>query len=291
MEIKRRYWRRGTPDLPVATYIGVAGANLEKWSTDAEFHLETELTLVVCGSITMQIGQAQTFFRTGDILIIPGNTVHRRVAHSSDAIVHEIVFYADAIRMHPAHYFQKQFVQPLSEGRLELPGVLQPGHPAYKEVFDQMMRLESCRIYEKDFKLHRLSVLMNICLALMPYSRVISEEAPIPDPGHEGVKLCMRYLHNHHSKKVNIPEVAEFCHLHPNYLSTVFRQYTGQSIVEYLTRIRIESAQRLLKEDLPISKVAELSGFHSECLFYKKFKEHTGLTPKAYAKKAKGTND
>ena len=126
-----------------------------------------------------------------------------------------------------------------------------------------------------------------ICLALMPHCRVISEETPIPDPGHEGVKLCMRYLHNHHSKKISIPEVAEFCHLHPNYLSAVFRQYTGKSIVEYLTAIRIESAQRLLKEGLPVSEVAELSGFRSECLFFKKFKEHTGITPKEYAKKEK----
>lgn len=273
--------------MPVATYIGVAGENLEKWSREAEYHPEPELGLVVRGSILMQIGQEQVRYRAGDILIISGNTVHRRVSHSADALIHEIVFYLDAIRMHPAHFFQKEFVTPLSEGRLELPGLLQPGHPAYDEVYAQMMRLESCRIYEKNFKQHRLSVLMNICLALMPYCRVISYETPLPDPGHEGVKLCMRYLHNHHSGKVSIPEVAQYCHLHPNYLSTVFKQYTGKSVVEYLTGIRIESAQRLLKEDLPISQVAERCGFRSECQFYKKFKENTGMTPMEYRKKTK----
>ena len=286
MEVKK-YWRRGTPDLPVATYIGIAGAKMEKWSKEARCHSEIEIMLIVKGSIRIRIGQTKNTFYAGDFFIIPGNVIHQRVAHSADALVHEIVFHTDALRMHPTHYFQKNFVQPLSEGRLELPLLLQPGHPAYEAVYEQMMGLESCRIYEKDFKQHRLSALMNICLALMPYSRVISDEPPLPDPGHEGVKLCMRYLHNHHTKKISIPEVAGFCHLHPNYLSTVFRRYTGVSIVEYLTRIRIESAQRLLKEDLPVSKVAELSGFHSECLLYKKFKEHTGMTPKAYQQQKK----
>lgn len=284
MEIKKRYSRRGTPDLPVATYIGIANQNMKKWSKNAEFHRETEITLVVSGSITMQLGQTQTIFYAGDIFIISANLTHQRVVFSSDCRIHTVVFHPDAIRMHPTHYFQKNFVEPLMEERLVLPSLLQTGHPAYDEVYDQLMRLESCRIYEKNFKQQRLKVLMNICLALMPHCRVTSEETPIPDPGHDGVKLCMRYLHNHHTEKITIPEVAEFCHLHPNYLSAVFRQYTGVSIVEYLTRIRIESAQRLLKEDLPISKVAELSGFHSECLFYRKFKEHTGMTPMVYRK-------
>lgn len=284
MEIKRNYMNRGTPDLPVATYIGVAGKNMTRWSRQAEFHPETEITLVVCGSITMQIGQTQRTFHTGDIFIMPANLAHRRVNFSSDALSHALVFSPKAICMDANHFFQKDFVLPLLEDRLELPHLLQPGHPAYEEVYHQLMRLESCRIYEQNFKQHRLSVLMNVCLALMPHCRVISDEMPIPDPGHEGVKLCMRYLHNHHTQKISIPEVADFCHMHPNYLSTVFRQYTGKSIVEYLTRIRIESAQRLLKEDLPISKVAELSGFRSECVFYRKFKEHTGMTPNTYKK-------
>ena len=285
MEIKKNYMIRGTPDLPIATYIGVAEKNMKRWSKYAEFHTETEISLVVRGSVTMQLGQSQTIFHSGDIFIIPSNLSHRRVVFSSDTLLHAIVFSPNAIRMDANHFFQQGFVLPLLEDRLELPRLLQPGHPAYDAVYDQMMRLESCRIYEKNFKQYRLSVLMNICLALMPHCQVITDEIPISDPGHEGVKLCMRYLHNHHAKKISIPEVAGYCHLHPNYLSAVFRQYTGESIIEYLTRIRIESAQRLLRENLPVNKVAEMAGFRSECLFYRKFKDITGMTPKTYQRK------
>ena len=67
MEVKK-YWRRGTPDLPVATYIGIAGANMEKWSKEAMCHSEIEIMLIVKGSIRIRIGQTKNTFYAGDFL-------------------------------------------------------------------------------------------------------------------------------------------------------------------------------------------------------------------------------
>ena len=282
--MKRSYRKRGTPDLPVATYIGIAGKNM-KLPGEGDYHPETEIVMQVAGSTTGLIGGEQWEFHAGDIWFIPGGTTHQRLGFSDDAVVHRITFSTEAIAMQPGHFFQKEFVQPLSEDRLEMPRLLQPGHPCYEAVRQPMMELEKCRIYEKNYKQHRLSVLMRVCLAIMPYCRIKEDIQAMPDPGHEGVKLCMRYIHNHYAEKVTLEEIAEYCHLHPSYLCAAFKQYTGQSIFDYLTKIRVETAAGLLiREDLPVSKVAELSGFHSECFFYKKFKNLQGMTPKAYQK-------
>lgn len=286
MEVKRTYRRRGTPDLPMAVYIGVAGQNMDLF-TYADYHPEVELMLQLRGSTTMQIDGQTVTYHPGQIMVLRPNQVHKRIWFSEDAVIHRLIFSTDAIRMNPTHFFQKNFVKPLSEDRVVLPQVLEAGHPAYEEVYAQMLQLDHCRIYEKGYKQRRLQILMCICLALMLHCKILTDERPIPDPGHEGVKLCMRYLHNNHAQKVTLAAISEYCHLHPNYLSGIFRQYTGQSVFEYLTQIRLESAQRLLLEELPVSKVAELSGFRSECLFYRKFKAYTGTTPKAYAQKMK----
>lgn len=284
MKERVRYRRRGTPDLPIATYIGIAGENMTV-ASHSDYHPETEIVLQVAGTTTGQIGDQVFTFRAGDIWTIPGGTPHQRIGFSEDAVVHRIVFFPEAITMHPGHFFQKEFVQPFSEDRLELPRLLQPGHPCYNTVRDALMELESCRIYEANYKQHRLSVLMRICLAIMPYCRIKEDTPVITDPGHSGVKLCMRYIHNHYAEKLTLEDIAHYCHLHPSYLCAAFKQYTGQSVFDYLTKIRVETAaQLLLREDLPVSKIAELSGFHSECFFYKKFKAHTGMTPKAYQK-------
>lgn len=290
MKGKRNYRRRGTPDLPMATYIGVAGENMSLDSTP-DYHPETEIVLQVAGTTTGQIGDQVMNYRAGDIWIIPSGTVHHRLGFSEDAVTHRIIFSPEAIRMQPGHFFQKEFVQPLSEGRLEFPTLLQPGHPGYAGVHEPFMELESCRIYEKNYKQHRLSVLMRICLALMPYCRIREDIPVIADPGHDGVKLCMRYIHNHHAEKVSLEAIADYCHLHPSYLCAVFKEHTGQSIFDYLTKIRVETAAGLLvKEDLPVGEVAELAGFRSECHFYKKFKEMMGMPPKAYQKHHRSHN-
>ena len=96
----------------------------------------------------------------------------------------------------------------------------------------------------------------------------------------------MRYIHNQHSKKITLEDLGQYCHMHPNYLCTLFKNYTGQTIFDYLNRYRIESAAQLLKnQELSAGKVGELVGFRSESLFYRTFKKIMGVTPKAYAKK------
>ena len=283
MDAKRDYTRRGTPDLPMATYIGVAGKNMYTEKIP-KYHPETEMFLQISGTTTEQIDGKIVVNEPGDIRIIPGNCTHRRLEFSPDARTHRIVFSSKAIQLLPGHFFQEEFVRPLMEGRLEFPELLRPDHPAYNRVHDLLMELESCRIFEKNYRQQRLFILMGVCLALMPYCKVVAEESSVSDPSHEGVKICKRYLHNHHTQKVTLEMLAEKSHLHPNYLCKLFRQYTGESIFEYLTRIRVETAQRLLTEDLPVGVVAEMSGFHSERLFYRKFKALTGMTPKAYQK-------
>ena len=199
-----------------------------------------------------------------------------------------IVFSPKAITMDADLFFQKEFVTPLAEGRLEMPALLQEGHPCYETVKQAILQIKSCPLYTKNYKQKRLLILMQICLALMPYCHVKEEIAVIPENAPEGVKQCMRYIHNRYHTKLTLQDIAKHCYLHPNRLSAIFREFTGQSVFEYLTRFRIETAAGLLKrEDLTAGKVAELVGFRSECLFYRKFKEIMGVTPKAYAKSHK----
>ena len=290
METKRIYRRRGTPDLPLAMYVGIAGENMSN-DPDISYHPEAEIMLQIAGSTVMEIDGNSITFHAGEIMLLCPNVPHRRIRFSDDARQHRIVFSTEAIRMSPGNFFQKEFVLPLSEGRLEMPVILQPGHPAYEEVYTLLLQVERCRIYEKNYRQRRLHLVMGICLALMPYCRIISYDQPIPDPGHEAVKLCMRYIHNHFAEKVTLEEMAKFCHLHPNYLCAIFKQHTGQTVFVYLNRIRVENATELLqKEDLPMAKVAELSGFHTECQFYKKFKAVMGTTPNAYRKATANKN-
>jgi two-component system response regulator YesN len=67
------------------------------------------------------------------------------------------------------------------------------------------------------------------------------------------------------------------------YISQLFKQETGLNYHEYLMRLRVDSAKRLLSTtDLSISQIAEMVGFQDYRGFYLVFKRLEKITPSAY---------
>ena len=282
MELVRSYRRRGAPDFPVALYLSDAKA-LRKY-TKPEYHPEAEIVLMLSGTIVMQLdGETKTYHK-GDIYTIPCNAVHCYRVVSDDAKNFSLVFSTAAVALQPEHFFQKSFTLPLSDGTLLLPPLLTPEHPAYHAVYADFQQLQKKRIYEENYKLQRFSALIDICTQLLPYCTYAPRDTSLIGQENETVRCCMRYIHTRHASKLSLEELAQVCHLHPNYLCALFKKHTGQTIFEYLVRFRVETAAELLKkEDLAVSKIGELAGFHSESLFYRQFKSIMGISPKAYA--------
>ncbi|WP_040758402.1 helix-turn-helix transcriptional regulator [Sporosarcina newyorkensis] len=96
-------------------------------------------------------------------------------------------------------------------------------------------------------------------------------------------KVRERILMNYWDSSWNLAACAEEMKIHKSTLSRKYAKEAGQSFGDTLLGIRIEQAQRLLKEtDLTISEVAETSGFSHPAYFSKRFKEVVGRTPNEY---------
>jgi len=288
MEGKRDYKRRGTLDFPVASYTMNRDGN---YSHSPKWHPDVEIYLLYKGQGVIHLGSNDIPLQAGCIYFIHPNEVHS-LHTTGPARSRTLVFSKDAIALGHHHFFQKEFVEPLWDGRLRLPQVLTPEHPAYGAAFAQMDALGDSYMYAPNYKAKRLAIVMSICTALLPWCSLDETLPVIPDIPNASVRKCLIYLHNHYRHTVTLEGIAKELNLNPNYLCTVFQKYTGESIFSRLTRIRIEHSTRLLQTtDLPVSKIAALSGYHSDCLFYRKFKEITGMTPLAYRKQQTHTED
>lgn len=72
----------------------------------------------------------------------------------------------------------------------------------------------------------------------------------------------------------------------PSYFSSIFKQETGQSFVEYLTKVRIDKACELLKcTTLRTSEIGERVGYNDPHYFSATFKKITGQSPKEFKAK------
>lgn len=102
---------------------------------------------------------------------------------------------------------------------------------------------------------------------------------------HQKVHEVALYLQTHIHESVSLEELAQRFFMSRSYLTRSFRNITGFSVVEYMTYIRIQKAQQLLREsDRSITEIADLCGFGNITYFEKVFKEATGQTPVQYRK-------
>ncbi len=94
-----------------------------------------------------------------------------------------------------------------------------------------------------------------------------------------------KYIQENYHKEIGLNDAAEVVFLNPKYLSDLFRKETGQTFSNYLTKVKMEKAKKLLqKNDLKIYEVGESVGYRNSKNFAKVFKKYSGVTPQEYRK-------
>lgn len=73
--------------------------------------------------------------------------------------------------------------------------------------------------------------------------------------------------------------------LAPNYLSTLFKKETGETISDYTQKLRLEKAKNLLRTtNLNLNEIAAQVGYSDPKHFSKLFKKTFGIRPQDYRK-------
>lgn len=93
----------------------------------------------------------------------------------------------------------------------------------------------------------------------------------------------------HYSRKLTLEEIASRVSLSTSYLSKIFKEETGQTVIEYLTEIRLKRARELmLEEDLSLEEVAQRVGFSDASYLSRVFKREEGITPGQFKQGKRG---
>lgn len=97
------------------------------------------------------------------------------------------------------------------------------------------------------------------------------------------IRRVMDWVKSNYNEEVSIASIAAEFTYHPDYLSSLFKKTTGQSLIHYINGIRIMNAKSLLTNyDVSIKEAAFSCGFSDEKYFMKVFKKMEGVTPLEY---------
>lgn len=107
-----------------------------------------------------------------------------------------------------------------------------------------------------------------------------SRHTPNPDEAELFCYRIMNYIDSHIYSMQSLSELSEFTNYNYNYLSNLFKEVTGYTLMNYYRRRRLETAKLLLSENtLSITRIARLLGYSSVYTFSRAYKEYFGENP------------
>lgn len=99
------------------------------------------------------------------------------------------------------------------------------------------------------------------------------------------VRMAIEYIHNNKFQFIYSKDISNAIQVNRSYLSKVFKMETGQNITDYIHKVKMDFAIKLMESNIyKFNEIAELLGYKNYSYFSKVFKKIYRVTPYDYIK-------
>lgn len=133
------------------------------------------------------------------------------------------------------------------------------------------------------------AVIQSYFFALTAYlCRCVDENGGLTDTRIHRISESTAYIEEHFHEQICTRELADISHMSLRHFNRLFREVMDMSPREYIIQCRLEHTKTGLRDlTIPISRLAEESGYMDISYFSSQFKEKYGMSPRQY-RDAKG---
>ncbi|MEC0227691.1 helix-turn-helix domain-containing protein [Paenibacillus alba] len=96
------------------------------------------------------------------------------------------------------------------------------------------------------------------------------------------VERVKRYVEKNYCSSITLGQVSEWAQVTESHLSKQFVKETGEHFIEYVTKLRINEATRLIETDMKMYEIAVKVGYENPEHFSRVFKKYRGMSPQKY---------
>ena len=124
-----------------------------------------------------------------------------------------------------------------------------------------------------------------VCAALLDTIDYLAPESRTsPNATMKGiVREVAEYIDAHYYEELSLVSLAADFHVESSYLSKVFRQEIGETLILYITRKRMEKAKNYMRNsETNLTEIAFMVGYDDYTYFSRVFKKNTGVSPREY---------
>ena len=102
------------------------------------------------------------------------------------------------------------------------------------------------------------------------------------------IRMAVEYIENNLSEPLSVEDISRKGNISKNTLYRGFKKEFGMTVSEYITKKRIEAAERLLiNTDMSVEQIAAEVGFSTAAYFGANFKKLKGVSPLRFRKERK----
>mgnify|MGYP004604279685 FL=1 len=121
------------------------------------------------------------------------------------------------------------------------------------------------------------NIINGMCTAVSPGGAEMDKTSKLVDEIKEYVG------NNYTDVNFSILSVEEKFGMSGYYLSGMFKQKTGEKLLDYVNRVRIDASKKLLRDSgMTLDEIAEKCGFTSATVYIRTFKKYENITPRKY---------
>ncbi len=279
--------KHGTFLLPYTIYK----TSIPTFYTDfpMHWHDEIEIIYVESGVAIYTVDFEQYILKSGDILIVPPSALHSFKQHNeSDFLAYTILFDQKMIDGNSLDTCSKKFITPIFKNDIFLPIHIDNENLHNKSIKKILKKTLSTHInkdtgYELEMKINFLKFISYFFKHKYYNERKKNNDVNMRTATL--IKSITTYIEEHYKDKISLEMLASHANISVFHLSHLFKQYTGQTPIEYLNQYRlITSADMLKSTDSSIMDIAFECGYNNISYFNRAFKAKYGITPKEYRK-------
>ncbi|VAW13386.1 Transcriptional regulator, AraC family [hydrothermal vent metagenome] len=265
-------------------YIGIFQDNIEK--STWHFHNNYEISFITEGSGKRIVADSIEEFHPGDLIFIGGRLPHLWIADkestSPSGRTLETVYLQFSSNVLPPQLLAlPEFANVKKALKLSERGMKIMGG-TLNEVSKIMLQLPYLRDFEKMISFFNLMDIIgrSDSVELLTSEEYIKKRF---STSSKRLNTIHEYLMNHYKEEIGLDRLSGLVNLAKGSLCRFFKSNMGMTIFEYLNKIKVEYACKLLMDqDISILEVSFDSGFNNLSHFNKQFKKLTGRTPSEY---------
>jgi AraC-like DNA-binding protein len=132
-----------------------------------------------------------------------------------------------------------------------------------------------------DFEAVRADLISVLAAINRQAPRTEAKRSAAPDADHtRTLKRVQDFLDANYTRDIDVNSVAMMAHFSPNYLNSLFSQWKGQGIREYIIARRMERAMELCRRgEMLVKEVSQQLGYSDPFYFSRAFQRYHGCRP------------